>query len=121
MIISINIEDRRLLEQLLNDLGKEALLEMVEELDSKRRELTDDTQEASTEVDEPAPDKYEDADTLSGCDMQEKSQISTEEKSFNGECRYNPDTPCYAPDSSSSAPAPENCILCPRHSPGNEV
>lgn len=104
MIISINIEDKNLLAQLLSNLGKEKLLEMVEELENEMIENVPAVPAKANdgemeEIPEPA--------------VEQVAPINNEEQPFNGECRYNPDFSC-------SAPEPENCILCPRYSSGNE-
>ena len=108
MIISINIEDRNLLVQLLSDLGKNRLLEMVDELDAELRQ-----QRETANQGEPALPDETLIEKTSEPAVEQAAPINNEEQPFNGKCRYNPDFSC-------SAPEPENCILCPRYSSGNE-
>ena len=107
MVISINIEDKNLLAQLLSNLGKEKLLEMVEELDKEMHKQADSEQKTPIALDE------DDAEEIPEPAVEQAAPINNEEQPFNGECRYNPEFSCSAPD-------PENCILCPRYSSGNE-
>lgn len=107
MIISISIEDKNLLAQLLSNLGKEKLLETVEELDKEMHKQADSEQKTPIALDE------NNAEETSEPAVEQAAPINNEEQPFNGECRYNPEFSCSAPD-------PENCILCPRYSSGNE-
>lgn len=115
MIISINIEDKKLLAQLLNDLGKKRLIEMVEELENDMigNERYSNEQETPLKTNEDNMEEPLIEETDSIAPNIDNAGQAPSEHPFNGACRYNPEFSC-------SAPEPENCILCPRYSSGNE-